>query len=251
MRKLVRRSLLLGLFLLAQTSHAQQGDSFGIPISTTVYASFPDNSAIFRPASDDLPALMSAREAALVAIRARTSLGKFSAKDEALALARATAARAYLIARGVSPLKITLNYASAADFAADNSTPEGRMQNQRVEIDIIHVPALVAARAPTRQDAFDPPQVFEKPRTPTRAGWIVRKADQTIEGMLRRWAEDVGWRVVWKNAPKIDITKDGERPVPHAEFFDAANYVVEQLKAAGYRIKADSFDNQYLLISGE
>jgi len=49
---------------------------------------------------------------------------------------------AYLVARGVSPLKITLNYASAADFIAENTTAVGRHQNQRVEIDIVYVPTV-------------------------------------------------------------------------------------------------------------
>ena len=47
------------------------------------------------------------------------------------ALRRALSPRQYLIARGVSPLKIMVNFASASDFVADNSTPEGRHQNQR------------------------------------------------------------------------------------------------------------------------
>lgn len=60
--------------------------------------------------------------------------------DEALALRRALSARQYLIARGVSPLKIMVNFASATDFVADNSTPEGRYQNQRVDIELVYVP---------------------------------------------------------------------------------------------------------------
>ena len=46
----------------------------------------------------------------------------------------------YLIARGVSPLKIMVNFASAADFVADNSTAEGRRENQRVDIEVVYIP---------------------------------------------------------------------------------------------------------------
>jgi hypothetical protein len=49
-------------------------------------------------------------------------------------------ARSYLVARGVSPLKIMVNFASAADFVADNSTAEGRRENQRVDIEVVHIP---------------------------------------------------------------------------------------------------------------
>ncbi|WP_242468398.1 OmpA family protein [Burkholderia plantarii] len=60
--------------------------------------------------------------------------------DEALALRRALSARSYLVARGVSPLKIMVNFASAADFVADNSTAEGRRENQRVDIEVVYIP---------------------------------------------------------------------------------------------------------------
>lgn len=140
MRNLIRLSTCLFLFPFAQAVFAQEGDNFGTPISTTVYVFFQDSSASFRPTPADVEILTKAKSAALVAVRGRTSTLKPSAKDEAMALARATSARTYLITHGVSPLKININYASAADYMADNSTPEGRLQNQRVEIEIVHVP---------------------------------------------------------------------------------------------------------------
>jgi len=105
-----------------------------------VYVPFANGSTRFNPNAESIESLGSAPTAALVAIRGRTSTTKPSARDEALALARAIAARSYLIARGVSPLKITLNYVSGSDFVADNSTAAGRQYNQRVEIEIIQVP---------------------------------------------------------------------------------------------------------------
>lgn len=135
------KSLALALILLpvALAAHAQSNEYAGIPVSTTVYVPFANGSARFTPNMEGIALLASAPAAALVTIRGRTSTAKPTAKDEALALARATSARAYLIERGVSPLKITLNYVSAADFVADNSTVAGRELNQRVEIDIIHL----------------------------------------------------------------------------------------------------------------
>ncbi|MBZ2206566.1 OmpA family protein [Massilia soli] len=135
------KSLAIGLILLpvALAAHAQSNEYAGIPVSTTVYVPFANGSARFTPNIEGIALLASAPTAALVTIRGRTSTAKPTTKDEALALARAISARAYLIERGVSPLKITLNYVSAADFVADNSTVAGRELNQRVEIDIIHL----------------------------------------------------------------------------------------------------------------
>lgn len=146
MRKFAPLAFILAALPLSQTALADAPSdsfsSFGTPISASVIVSFPDSSATFKPDAAQTTHLADAKGAALVTIRGRTSTNRPSAQDESLALARAISARTYLIAHGVSPLKITLNYASAADFIADNSTPAGRLQNQRVEIDIVHVPAF-------------------------------------------------------------------------------------------------------------
>jgi outer membrane protein OmpA-like peptidoglycan-associated protein len=121
------------LLLVVQSVLAQADQYEGTPISSTVFVAFATGSARFLPSDDSAARLEDAKDAALISIRGRTSTNAPTAKDEALALARAV--------HGVSPLKISLNYASAADFIADNSTPDGRLQNQRVEIDIVHVPS--------------------------------------------------------------------------------------------------------------
>jgi outer membrane protein OmpA-like peptidoglycan-associated protein len=112
-------------------------DPYGSPISESVFISFPDSSAVFKPTAAQQESLAVSANAALITLRGRTSTGKPSARDETLALARALAARSYLIAHGVSPLKIAVNFASATDFVADNSTPEGRQSNQRVEVEMV------------------------------------------------------------------------------------------------------------------
>ncbi|MBV6831284.1 OmpA family protein [Xanthomonas euvesicatoria] len=115
--------------------------SYGEPVLTAVSVSFPDSSTTFRPNASTAELLAEAKSAAIIYVSGRTSTLRPSAADEALALRRALSARQYLIARGVSPLKIMVNFASASDFVADNSTPEGRYENQRVDIEVIYVPA--------------------------------------------------------------------------------------------------------------
>lgn len=121
------------------TDNMAAEDAFGTPQSNTVTVLFDNRSVVFRPTFSDSTILDSAQNAALVTVRGRTSTPIPSAKDEQLALSRALSARKYLIAHGVSPLKIHVNYASGADFIVDNSTPEGKRQNQRVEIELVYV----------------------------------------------------------------------------------------------------------------
>ena len=114
--------------------------SYGEPIMTAVSVSFPDSSTTFRPDASTAELLAEAKGATIIYVSGRTSTLRPSAADEALALRRALSARSYLVARGVSPLKIMVNFASAADFVADNSTAEGRRENQRVDIEVVYIP---------------------------------------------------------------------------------------------------------------
>ena len=108
--------------------------------STTVFRyQFAFNSALWQPSesekADLLPAAHAARQ---IAIRGRTDGNRPSPADEAIAKRRAVAARDVLIAAGISPQKMTINYVSAADYIADNYSPAGRALNRRVEIEILN-----------------------------------------------------------------------------------------------------------------
>lgn len=86
---------------------------------------------------------------------------------------------------------------------------------------------------------------------PVKASWSIRKSDLDIEHLLQRWANDAGWKVIWKGAPTVQITADTERPLTHPDFIQAADYVVTQAKNTGYQIKATAYSNHVLVITGE
>ena len=141
MRKAFFLAFSLASMIFAQGAMATDyGSAAGTPISSMVMVSFPDSSTTFQPPVDVAAVLDDARTASMIYINGRTSTTRPSARDEALALKRALSARKYLVDRGVSPLKVMVNFASAADYITENITPEGRYQNQRVEIELIYVP---------------------------------------------------------------------------------------------------------------
>jgi len=133
MRKAFFLAFSLASMIFAQGAMATDyGSAAGTPISSMVMVSFPDSSTTFQPPVDVAAVLDDARTASMIYINGRTSTNRPSARDEALALKRALSARKYLVDRGVSPLKVMVNFASAADYITENITPEGRYQNQRV-----------------------------------------------------------------------------------------------------------------------
>lgn len=86
------------------------------------------------PQSDSIALLVDALEAPTVLIRGRTDGPRHSRGDEQIAHGRATAARDYLIDRGIDASKIRIDAVSGGDYIAPNTTPEGRALNRRVEI---------------------------------------------------------------------------------------------------------------------
>ncbi|HEX7639010.1 MAG TPA: OmpA family protein [Burkholderiaceae bacterium] len=136
------RCLGLAVTLALVVGRAVADTDEGDTMASTIIVPFGFNSAAFAPDEVQRLALADAPGAALVAVRARTSNDRATPSDEALALARALAARRYLVAHGVSPLKITINYSSASDYLVPNDTPEGRALNRRVEIEMFYVPGL-------------------------------------------------------------------------------------------------------------
>ena len=111
----------------------------GLPVMAGISVPFADNSSSFRPSREQVALLHDVLNAKLVMVKGRTSTTIPTAKDEALALARAIAARNWLVSLGVSPLKIYVNYLSAGDHKEDNSTKDGRAANQRVDIEAYFV----------------------------------------------------------------------------------------------------------------
>lgn len=54
-----------------------------------------------------------------------------------VAKARAENARQYLIRNGIAQDKVRIKYLAAGGFIADNSTPEGKAKNRRVDIEVM------------------------------------------------------------------------------------------------------------------
>lgn len=98
---------------------------------------FGFNSVDFAPRPDVAQALVAAASKAdRITVRSYTDSAVVDDANRKVALARALAARQFLIERGVDPQRIRAFYNSAGGFIADNNTPEGRAQNRRVEVEI-------------------------------------------------------------------------------------------------------------------
>jgi outer membrane protein OmpA-like peptidoglycan-associated protein len=120
-----------------------------------VRVEFDTGSADFRPDERTAAALVPAAKAAeRVNVRGRTDARIPGPADPRIALARALAARQFLVDRGVDPAKIKVFALPAGDFVAPGNTPEGRAMNRRVEIELVNKRyAELARRAATLAQA--------------------------------------------------------------------------------------------------
>ena len=71
-----------------------------------------------------------------IEVRGYTDSDQDSTADNDIALARAVSAYDFLVANGVPANHIYVSYEGAGSFIADNTTPEGKARNRRVEVEI-------------------------------------------------------------------------------------------------------------------
>lgn len=96
------------------------------------------------------PLVAAARVAERVNVRGRTDARVPGADDPRIALARAVAARTFLVERGVEPGKIRVFAQPAGDFIAPARSEQGRVLNRRVEIELV-TRGLAGVAATARQ----------------------------------------------------------------------------------------------------
>ncbi|WLI91073.1 OmpA family protein [Massilia sp. R2A-15] len=98
---------------------------------------FSNGDAQFVPSPVFQQALVkAAMEGQSIAIWGATDARVKTPASEAIARQRAKAARNFLVGNGVDPAKVRTHFLAAGGFVADNSVPEGRMKNRRVDIEV-------------------------------------------------------------------------------------------------------------------
>ena len=80
--------------------------------------------------------IKAAQQAKNIDIRGRTDANYQSEANRNIALQRAMRAQQFFTAHGIEKNKIRIFYLSAGDHIANNDTPEGRLKNRRVEIEM-------------------------------------------------------------------------------------------------------------------
>ncbi len=110
-----------------QLQHEAQGEA-------QLFA-FAFNSADFSGHEEEAAALVpAAKVAKTITVHGYTDSPVIDVANRRIALARAMAARKFLMEHGIAAEKIKVRFSSAGNFVADNTTDSGRAQNRRVEI---------------------------------------------------------------------------------------------------------------------
>jgi outer membrane protein OmpA-like peptidoglycan-associated protein len=124
---------------LQEVANAKRTED-GILVDLKSSLLFSTNSAVLRPGAVEqiarLGDILAKYPKDRIRIRGFTDNTGSPAYDEQLSLHRAEAVRDVLASRGVNPRQMLVEGAGATNPIADNSTPEGRAQNRRVELHI-------------------------------------------------------------------------------------------------------------------
>lgn len=108
--------------------------------SVTFHVTHPVAQTAFNT-TDDMKnkILAAARVSEKIEVRGRTDSTSFNAYDRDIALNRAVRAYGFLVKNGIPASKIKVTYQTSGNFIVDNSTPDGKARNRRVEIETIGV----------------------------------------------------------------------------------------------------------------
>lgn len=89
----------------------------------------------------------------------------------------------------------------------------------------------------------------ERPEVAANAAteWQMLPADRTVAGTLTRWAGDAHWRVVWAAKDQVPVT--GSAVVKQPDFKSAADFVMQQVAAGGYHLRASTRSDNILYVS--
>lgn len=86
-----------------------------------------------------------------------------------------------------------------------------------------------------------------EPAAQAPAEWQMRPTDRTVAGTLARWAADANWRVVWAAKDQVPVT--GSALVKQPDFKSAAEFVMQQVAAGGYRLRTTTRPDNILFVS--
>jgi outer membrane protein OmpA-like peptidoglycan-associated protein len=124
---------------LKEVANARRTED-GILVDLKSSLLFSTNSAVIRPAAVEQVAklgdILAKYPRDRIRIKGYTDSTGTDAYDEQLSLHRAEAVRDVLESRGVSRRQMLVEGAGKSNPIADNSTPEGRAENRRVELHI-------------------------------------------------------------------------------------------------------------------
>lgn len=83
----------------------------------------------------------------------------------------------------------------------------------------------------------------------TPAGFMLRVSDKTIQGALRRWAQEVNHQLVWDAPPELDAKVLEDFAIGGATLQDALQNLLAGLKDRGYSLDAVLYSNRVVRVS--
>lgn len=107
-------------------------------------------------------------------------------------------------------------------------------------------PSAVAPKSTAVPSQQPPAERAEAAVTPA-AEWQMLPSDRTVAGTLERWAGDARWRVVWAAKDQVPVT--GSAVVKQPDFKSAAEFVMQQVAAGGYRLRTTTRPDNILYVS--
>lgn len=174
---------------------------------------------------------------------------------------RAAALRDELVANGVPLSSITVKY-------GQKGTTQNKLWSSLIQIESDAKTAMIRGNRPSENTAvvdnvqslvkkgvlsYDQGQAILRrsnvAAVEPQGEFQMKASDKTLQGMIRRWSEAAGYRLVWEATEAADPKISGDAVIKAPSIVQALDKVMADIKAKGYALDLTIYSNKVIRIT--
>ena len=134
-------------------------------------------------------------------------------------------------------------YTASAEAAQGRGAVSSNLESlvRQGVLSLAQANALLASKGISAPQSVNGPAVDVPP-----GGYNMLASDRTVHGTVSRWANALGYTVVWEVPPELDAQVSGDAAIKASSMKEALERLLSGLRKAGYHIDATVYSNRVI-----